>query len=75
MITPKQIKAARALLGWEQTDLAGKSQVSLGSIGNIEREATDPKASTLTKIQRALESAGIEFINSDAPGVRLKSPT
>ena len=72
MITAQQIKAARALLEWEQTDLVEKTGLSLGTVSNVER-GSDPRASTLTKIQRALESAGIEFTNGEAPGVRLKS--
>lgn len=60
------------MLDWEQPDLAEKSGVSLGTVSNIER-GSDPRASTLTKIQRALEAAGIEFTNGEAPGVRLKA--
>lgn len=60
-MTPAQIKAARALLGWKQTDLAEKSGVSLPSVKNIERGATDPRVSTMNALQRALESAGLKF--------------
>ena len=72
MITAAQIRAARALLDWEQTALAEKSGVSAVTISAIERGSSDPRASTLTKIQRAFEAAGIEFTNGEAPGVRLK---
>ena len=72
MISPGQIKAGRALLGWSQADLAGKAELSKTALVSIEGSKSDPKASTLARIQRALESAGIEFTNGDAPGVRLK---
>ncbi len=72
MITAAQIRAARALLDWEQVALADKSGISTVTISAIERGSSDPRASTLTKIQKALESAGIEFTNADAPGVRLR---
>jgi predicted transcriptional regulator len=75
MILPAQIRAARALLGMKQTELAVKSGVSEISIKNIERGVTDPRTSTLTAIASALESAGVEFIREDGGGhgVMLKS--
>jgi transcriptional regulator with XRE-family HTH domain len=77
MISPAQIRAARALIGWKQTDLASASGVSEMSIKNIERGATDPRASTLQLLQTALENAGVLFldpgVNRDGgAGVRLK---
>jgi len=72
MITPAQIRAARGLLNLKQAELAALAQVSLATLNNIEREVADPRASTLTAIQRALEAAGVEFTNGDAPGVRLR---
>lgn len=75
MITAAQIRAARALLTWKQVDLAKASGVSEMSIKNIERGDTDPRVSTLTAIRTALETAGIQFLNTgDAaagPGVAL----
>lgn len=75
-VEPPQIRAARALLGWKQTDLAKASGVSEMSVKNIERGATDPRASTLKALQEALEKAGVVFLddgqNRDGgPGVRL----
>lgn len=77
MLTPGQIRAARALLGWKQTDLATASGVSEISIKNIERGVTDPRASTLRAIQSAFEEAGVIFLDpgvvrDGGPGVRLR---
>lgn len=77
MISPAQIRAARALVGWKQTDLAKASGVSEMSIKNIERGATDPRASTLLALQTALEGAGVVFLDPGVTrdgghGVRLK---
>ncbi|MFI4985831.1 MAG: multiprotein-bridging factor 1 family protein [Alphaproteobacteria bacterium] len=78
MITPAQIRAARALLGWKQADLAAASGVSEITVKNIERGATDARGSTLGKIEAAVEAAGAEFISpghpsyDGGPGVRLK---
>ncbi len=69
-----QIKAARALLGWPQDELAKRSGVSEPTIARLEAEGGDlgGRAETGEKIRRALEKAGIEFTNGGAPGVRLK---
>ena len=77
MITPAQIRAARALLKWRQADLAEASGVSEIAIKNIERETTDPKATTLTAIQNAFHKAGVIFLDPNdvrdgGHGVRFK---
>ena len=77
MITAGQIRAARALIGWTQTDLAKASGVSEISIKNIERGATDPRSSTLAALQQAFDKAGVMFlevgdVRDGGAGVRLK---
>jgi len=71
MITPAQIRAARALLGWHQSDLAKAAGVSLNTLNNLERDVVDARRSTVTAIQRALEQAGIEFIEGGVRRVPL----
>jgi len=76
MITPAQIRAARAILGWKQTDLCRLSGVSEMSIKNIERGITDARASTLSSIQQAFLDAGVVFLDDGdtrdgGPGVRF----
>jgi transcriptional regulator with XRE-family HTH domain len=70
MTTVAQIKAARALLGWHQSDLARETKLSLPSIKNLERGAGSPKASTMRVIHEALTSAGVDFIG--VYGVQLR---
>lgn len=75
MITPAQMKAARAMLGISQKDLARKAGVAVATLNNIERGAqTDPKISTLKAIRQALEKMGIEFTSSPLGdiGISLK---
>lgn len=77
VIVPAQIRAARALIGWKQTELAAASGVSEISIKNIERGATDPRASTLAALQAAFEKAGVVFLDpgdtrDGGAGVRLR---
>ncbi|MFG1294084.1 helix-turn-helix transcriptional regulator [Xanthobacter versatilis] len=74
MITPQQIRGARAMLGLTQADLAKAAGISATALNNIERGSADPKASTLLAIQKALEAAGVIFVaeNGEGPGVRLR---
>jgi|SRR5271170_2102342 transcriptional regulator with XRE-family HTH domain len=77
MITAGQIRAARALIGWKQSDLALASGVSEISIKNIERGVTDPRSSTLGALRKAFLDAGVVFLDpgdtrDGGPGVRLK---
>lgn len=72
MIATEQIRAARAMLGLSQKQLAAKAGVAIATLNNIERGAqTDPKLSTLKAIKQALEREGIEFITQPLGGVGL----
>ena len=73
--SPAQCRAARNLLNWTQEDLARHSKLTEKTIADFERGATKPHARTLTQIGQAFEAARIEFLNGDAPGVRLRNPT
>ena len=71
-----QIRAARALLGLSQRELAAMAAIGLATVKRIEA-APDIRgaADTFWKIQTALEKAGVEFIPIEAakgPGVRLR---
>lgn len=68
-----QLRAARALIGMTQADLAAASGVSLPTIKRIETGA-DAKVSTVDALRTALETAGVEFIpeNGGGAGVRLR---
>lgn len=71
--TGRQIKAARALLGWSQQHLADKAALSVITITRMEKSVSlRGHHDTVSRIQFALESAGIEFLNSGSPGVRAK---
>jgi len=80
MITGRQMRAARALLGIDQRQLAERAQVSLPTIQRMEASAGQVRGvvGTLVKVIGALEDAGIEIIGENAPstgggrGVRLR---
>ena len=66
MITARQSRAARALLGWNQETLADKALVSLTALKRVESEnGLGVHESTRDQVRRALEEAGIVFLNSD----------
>jgi predicted transcriptional regulator len=76
MITARQIRAARALLGWSQQQLADKAIVSLNALARLEKGNVDSRMSTLQAVEKALAKAGIEFLSAGekGEGVRLRSP-
>lgn len=71
MLECSQIRAARALLNWSQSDLAKAAQMANSSIKNIENENTTARRETLVQIRDAFESNGVEFLPGS--GVKLKS--
>lgn len=79
MLTPAQLRAARALLGWSRDQLAETSGTSAETVKGFELRGTDPKLSTLNAWRRALEKGGVLFVEPDplgeglGPGVRLRS--
>ncbi len=71
-------RAARALLGWSQADLARKANLSESTVRNFEKGRSDPYGRNLQAIEGALIAAGIEFIEAGAAsldggiGVRVR---
>ena len=74
VITGRHLRAARALIGWSQDELAAKAKVALRTITRMEGydEAVSGRLGTLNRIVAVLEKAGVEFLNDDQPGVRLR---
>ena len=78
MLQSAQLRAARALLGWRQNDLAKASGVGLATVARIEQGegVVQGNFSTIVKLQQTLERAGIGFIDdpNGGIGVRLFRP-
>jgi len=74
LITGDQIRMARAALRLGVRELGKLAKVSPMTISRLENGQSGGLAETIMKIQRALETAGVEFTNGDKPGVRLKTP-
>jgi transcriptional regulator with XRE-family HTH domain len=75
-VSIKQVKAARALLGWSQERLAAEADVSVPTVKRLEAEEgmLGGRSETGLKIKSALQAGGVEFIdeNGGGPGVRLR---
>jgi transcriptional regulator with XRE-family HTH domain len=76
VISARQIRAARGLLGWSQERLCEEAGVSRRTLARMEEGGSDARVSTLAAIQAALERAGVEFISGEGKGegVRLARP-
>lgn len=69
VVTIEQLRAARGLLGWSQSELAARAGLSLPTVKRLEggfgpRVSNEARA----KLQRAIEAAGIQFINENGGG-------
>jgi hypothetical protein len=75
-LSSSQIRAARALLRWSAEDLARESALGLNTIKRAElaEDKTSLTVANNLALRRALEAAGVEFIDEDGggPGVRLR---
>ncbi len=72
--SPAQIRAARGLLGWTQSQLSARSGVSEQTIRLCETGQRQPYGRTLDSLQSALLEAGIVFIDDNGDkGVMLRS--
>jgi predicted transcriptional regulator len=76
LVNGRHIRAGRALLGWTQEELSTKARVALGTVKRMEGfdGPVGARTETLRKIVAVMEKAGVEFLNDDRPGVRLKGP-
>jgi transcriptional regulator with XRE-family HTH domain len=74
-ITSRQIRAARGLVGWTQSDLAKAAGLSRSTIASIEKDTgkTNPTPDAIEKIRKVFEDSEIEFLPQE--GVRVRHPT
>ncbi len=78
-MTPDQVKAARALLGWSMSRLGMRSGTSVHTVRSFEltgRVASmygrTEQMDAVAAIRATLEAAGVEFTDGNAPGVQLR---
>ena len=65
MISPRQSKAARALLGWTQLKLAEKAGITLDTVKRFERAMSDTRGKAMIKMEAALRQAGIKLLSPE----------
>lgn len=74
LVKPAQVRMARAALNWSLADLSKAAGVHRNTISNFETGRYGGSPEALEAIRRALESAGVIFVdgNGEGPGVRLR---
>ncbi|RWJ37456.1 helix-turn-helix transcriptional regulator [Mesorhizobium sp.] len=76
-MTREQCRAARALIGWSQQQLADAAAIGVATIRVFEGGGSEPRSATLQVLCLALEAAGVVFLADGelvegGPGVRLR---
>jgi transcriptional regulator with XRE-family HTH domain len=75
LFSPSQIRAARALVGWSQTEVAAAAGLSIPTVKRAEADGgIRVSEDAMAAIASALKKAGVDFIaeNGGGPGVRLR---
>ena len=75
MLESAQIRAARALLGWHQEQLAKRAKIGLATLQRLERAPPGPvmaHVATVVKITGCLEKAGIAFPSDESAGIGVR---
>ncbi|RUV41058.1 MAG: hypothetical protein EOQ55_00570 [Mesorhizobium sp.] len=76
LTTGNQLRAARALVGIEQKEVADLAGVNVNTIRSMEAAGAGPiagRAQNVQAVQRVLEARGVEFLNHGRPGVQLRA--
>jgi DNA-binding XRE family transcriptional regulator len=68
-VNTNQLRAARALLGWDQAMLAQRAGVSTITVKRIERGTGNLQEITLSKVTAALTAAGIVAVKDGNGGI------
>lgn len=72
-VSVEQLRAARGLLGWSQSELAVRAGMSLPTVKRLEG-GFGPRVSdeARKKLQLAIEAAGVEFIDENGGGLGVR---
>lgn len=70
MLYAEQIRAARALLSWNQGELAKKAQIGTATVQRLEAGSglVSGHVATVARVQKALEAGGVRFLPADDAG-------
>lgn len=70
-LTAAGLRAARGILGWTQGDVVSRAQVSPNTVAKVEAGG-DVRPETAARIIDAFSAHGVEILNGDAPGARMR---
>lgn len=70
---PSQCRAARALIGMSQEELATASNVAKRTIASFEKEDRQPYVRTIEALQSTLENYGVTFLDDDGQGAGVRA--
>jgi transcriptional regulator with XRE-family HTH domain len=62
LLSPEQVKAARALVAWSQQELAAAARVATSTVADFERNVRTPVANNAQAIRESLEGQGLQFL-------------
>jgi ribosome-binding protein aMBF1 (putative translation factor) len=65
-MTPEQLRASRAWLGWSQVELAKRANISERTVQTFESGERMPHANSVAALRRAIEGAGVRLLFDDA---------
>ena len=68
-----QLRAARALVGWSQGELAQKLGVPVATIKRMESGGAPVSDEIRKRAKETMEAAGVTFTNGGEPGVKLRA--
>jgi transcriptional regulator with XRE-family HTH domain len=63
MVSPREVRAARAFLGWSRQKLADKARLSVNAVVRLEQDVVDSRTSTVVAVRTVLEEQGISFLS------------
>jgi len=69
-----KVRAARAVLGWKQSELAKRAGLTQKSIHRIEQGNDDLRRSTVITVEQVLKAEGIEFEELPGGGFKVVVP-
>lgn len=69
-----RMKAARAVLGWSQTELGKRAKITQRAIYRLEKAAVRPRHATESRINKVFKDAGVEFAELPDGGFEMSVP-
>jgi len=70
-----RMRAARAVLGWSQTELGKRAKVTQRAIYRLEKAAARARHQTEVRIDKAFKDAGVEFEELPNGGFEMIVPS